>query len=99
MPNLKSNNMKKSTLTISWIFYVIGVLILLFGVLFSNNKYLFVSISWILLTVPWLICIIDLIKSKENAMGLWILFIIFVSTIAIPIWLARYANKRSLDEV
>ncbi len=89
--------MKKSTRTISWVIYIIGVLLLLYGAKLNPDfeiKLTWIALSSILLSVPWIICIIHSIKSKDNQNGLWIYFLFFMGVIFIPLYLIRTRTEK-----
>jgi predicted ferric reductase len=90
--------MKKNTQIIAWVFYLLAVIILFFGLVFRfEHKLLYMSYSCVLLTVPWIICILNSFKPKNNSIGLWPFFLFFVGLIAIPLYLIRIQkNKKSL---
>jgi len=67
---------------------------LLYGFLFSDYKYSAISYGAILSFVPWIICIVDSVKSKKNANGLWVILIIAFGTIFIPLWLIYHGKDR-----
>jgi hypothetical protein len=82
--------MKKNTQITAWVFYLVSVIILFFGLVFRfEHKLLYLSYSCVILTAPWIICILNSLKPKNNSYGLWPFFLFFFGLIAIPLYLIR----------
>ena len=86
--------MKKSTLIISWVFYLLSLIILIVGYALHSSEtpsWSLLSLISITLTTPWIICILNAIKNKKS--GLWIFGLIFSGMLVIPFYLIKQTRK------
>ncbi len=79
--------MNKQKKSIAAIFYVAGLLFILWGAFFQVElSFIKMSIGSALLFIPWIMCLLSAYKKKDNSF-LWMIFLIFQGVLAIPIYL------------
>ena len=80
---------------ISWIFYIIPIVLVGYEIGFSPNdttSLTIVSAASLLITIPWVICIINAIKNNKIH-SLWVLGLIFSGLLVIPFYLIRQTRE------
>lgn len=89
--------MKKKNLTISWILYIIGVIILIYELKFGSTEvpsWTIFSFAALAISIPWILCIVDAIKTK-NVHALWVWGLILNGIVLIPIYLIKQPKALS----
>jgi uncharacterized membrane protein len=70
--------------------YFLAILSIILGAsLLKEYMVILVAFGSLLLLVPWFGCFMDVLNHKRENRVLWILLLLFTSTISIPIYLLR----------